>query len=134
MAYILINALPILAATVAGLLFGVVWTRIPGRGGEERRLTVRLAITAFAAEFWLASILAGALILAPRQAGEWVMAIGTAVVIWVGFVVPSLAVTLSFRRHGPWAIIADCGYWLGAMVLQAIVLQAIGLAPPPIAP
>jgi hypothetical protein len=42
------------------------------------------------AEFWLASILAGALILAPSQAGVWVRALGSAVVILIGFVVAVL--------------------------------------------
>ncbi|MEQ8772971.1 MAG: hypothetical protein RIC51_09080, partial [Erythrobacter sp.] len=89
MIYIILNLLPIAAATLVGLAIGLVWLRasdilLPGW---------RTLAAAALAEFWLASILAGALILAPPQAGEWVMALGSAVVIWIGFVVPVLWVT-----------------------------------------
>ena len=133
MSYILVNALPILIATVASLLFGLAWSRTLGGQEPERRLSAGFAFGAFLAEFWLASILAGALILAPRQAGAWTMAIGSAVVIWIGFVLPSLLVTLRYRRLGARAILSDCGHWLGAMVVQAAVLQAVGLSAPPAA-
>ena len=94
MIYILINLWPIAAATLLGLAIGLVWLRasgirLPGWAG--------LAGAALA-EFWLAAIMAGALILAPPEAGAWVMAVGSAVVIWIGFVVPVLCVT--FMAHG----------------------------------
>ena len=82
---------------------------------------------------WLAAILAGALILAPREAGAWVMALGSAVVIWIGFVVPVLWVTLGAYGLGKGRIIAGMAYWLVVMVGQAALMQAIGLVPPPAA-
>ncbi len=87
-------------------------------------------ITALIAESWLAAILAGALILAPPQADPWVMAIASAVVIWIGFVVPVLAVTHVFRGLSTSALMLDCVHWLLVMTVQAAVLQAIGLARP----
>lgn len=139
MSYILTNALPILIATLASLLFGYAWTAAFGRptaaaslpGSRSASLSAGFALGAFVAEFWLASILAGALILAPRQAGEWTMAIGSAVVIWIGFVLPALVVTLGYHRLGARRVFADCAHWLGAMVIQAAVLQAVGLTAPP---
>jgi hypothetical protein len=129
MIYIILNALPILAATLAGLAFGAGYYRLVDRSpnAASRSLTV----VAFAAEFWFASILAGALILAPPEAGKWVMAIGTAVVIWIGFVVPALLVTLRYRGLSARAVLADCGHWLGVVIVHAAVLQSIGLQPPP---
>jgi hypothetical protein len=60
------------------------------------------------------------------------MAIGSALVIWIGFVVPATIVTLRYHRHG-WATVArDCGYWLVVMVVQALVLKSWGLVPPPV--
>lgn len=131
MSYILLNIMPILAATAAGLVLGFLWLRIAGRQGG--RISAGFGIAAFIAEFWLACILAGALILAPPQAPPLVMALMTPVVIWIGFVVPALTVTLPSRGLGVRAVLSDCGLWLGTMVLQAAVLHAIGLAPPPAA-
>ena len=129
MIYILLNAMPILLATLAGLLLGLLWYRSVDRRGVTMRWAV-LPI-AFVAEFWLAAILAGALILAPRQAAPWTMALASAVVIWLGFVVPTLLVTHLHRRLPLRMVFADCGHWLGVMLVQAAALQAIGLQAPP---
>jgi hypothetical protein len=123
MIYIAINALPILAAAVAGLAFGALWYR--------RSVTPGVIATAFVAGAWLAAILAGALILAPPKGGVWTMTIGSAVVIWAGFVAPALVASYRLRGLSWRTIAADCGYWLGAMVVQAIVMRLIGLTPPP---
>ena len=127
MIYILLNAGPIVAATLAGLLIGLAYHRIAGlpRGG------MGLLVTTAIAQAWFAAILAGALILAPAKAGDWTMAIGSAIVIWIGFVVPVAVVTLRARRIGAGAVVGDCLYWLAVMVAQAIVLKSIGLVPPP---
>ena len=124
MIYIVDNALPILLATLAGLTAGALFhpaaRRRPGWW-----------VTAFVAEFWFASILAGALILAPPKADRWVMAIGTAVVIWAGFVAPALVVTLRARGVPVRGVFGDAGHWLAVMVVEAVVLHAIGLVAPP---
>ncbi|MBE7199635.1 MAG: DUF1761 domain-containing protein [Parafilimonas terrae] len=133
MSYILDNFVPILGATLAGLLIGAAYARSLGwRVGAIRpRFSVGFAVLAFVAEFWLACILAGALILAPSgQAGPWTMAIGSAVVIWIGFVAPALLVTERFRGLSLRDTLFDCAYWLVAMVAEAAVLHAIGLTHP----
>jgi len=126
MIYIWLNALPILAATVAGLLVGWLYHRLFGRASGGRP-TAGFMLTAFLAQAWFAAILAGALILAPKQAGVWVMAIGSAVLIWVGFMVPAVIVTQRYRGVKPVTVTLDCFYWLAVMVVQAVVMQAIGL-------
>ncbi|KAB7648847.1 hypothetical protein [Polymorphobacter fuscus] len=128
MIYILLNAVPILAATLAGLLVGLVYhrlSRLPQAG-------IGLVVTVALAQAWFAAILAGALILAPDKAGGWTMAIGSAVVIWIGFVVPTVVVTLRGRRIDAGAVAVDCVYWLVVMLVQAVVLKSIGLVPPPV--
>lgn len=127
MIYIQLNAGPILAATFAGLAFGALYLQLSG-------LTLRsfgLLLTAFVAEAWFAAILAGALILAPAKADPWTMAIGTAVVIWIGFIVPVLVVTLRARRIGAAAVALEALHWLGVMLIQTVVLKTIGLVAPP---
>ncbi len=128
MIYILLNAVPILAATLAGLIIGFFYHRMAGlpRGG------VGLLATVAVAQAWFAAILAGALILAPAKAGDWTMAIGSAIVIWIGFVVPVVVVTLRGRSTGAGSVAVDCLYWLAVMLAQAIVLKTIGLVPPPV--
>ncbi len=122
MIYIILNAVPILAATLAGLIAGLLLHGAP-QGPFDRAI-------AFVAQAWFAAILAGALILAPPRADAWVMAIASAVVIWLGFVVPAVLVTLRYRKKA-WGIVAtDCSYWLLVMVVQAVVLKSIGLVPP----
>lgn len=129
MIYIVDNLWPILVATLAGLAAGAIVHALAGRA--ERRIAAGFVMTAFVAEFWFAAILAGALILAPAKANPWIMAVGTAVVIWIGFVVPALIVTLRYRGMTVRTVAVDCGHWLAVMAVEAAVLHAIGLRPPP---
>ncbi len=126
MNYIVTNMLPIGAATLAGLGIGLLY--LPLRGA---RPTAGLAATALVAEAWLACILAGALILAPEQAaGPWTMALTSAVVIWIGFVLPTLLVTQVGERLPARATVANCAHWLLVMLAQAAILQGVGLVHP----
>ena len=131
MSYIGSNIAPILAATVAGLLIGAIYRVLSATQQDGGRGPLVLGIIAFLAEFWLASILAGALILAPVQANAWTIALGTAVVIWTGFVLPVLVVSYAARRLRTLDLILDCIHWLVVMVVQAAVLNFIGLVHPP---
>lgn len=127
MIYIAQNIGQILAATAAGLVIGALYlalTRAPKPGPG-------LVLAAVVAEFWLCAILAGALILAPKQAPAWTMALGSAFIIWVGFVLPALVVTLRHRQQPAGAVAGDCAHWLAVMLVQAATLQAIGLTAPP---
>lgn len=129
MIYILLNIVPILVATFVGLLIGAVHHRLVG--GSTPRPSPGLIALAALGEFWLAAILAGALILAPPKADPWIMAIGSAVIIWAGFVLPSMMITLAYRGLARRIVIADSVHWLNVMVAQAIVMKLIGLMPPP---
>ena len=60
------------------------------------------------------------------------MSLGSAVVIWIGFVVPVNIVTLRARRHGWPTAVMDSLYWLAVMLVQAVVLKSWGLVPPPL--
>ena len=127
MIYILLNLLPITIATLLALLLGLARHRAGGGG----RLGTGVALTALFAHFWLAAILAGALILAPPKADPWVMALASAAVIWAGFVAPSVALSQAYRGVAAGRVWGDCLYWLVAMLAEAAVMKAIGLVPPP---
>ena len=130
--YIGTNLIAILAATLAGLAFGVVFHAMAGRAeGRGNGLhSLRLLIVSALAEFWLAAILAGALILAPVEANAWTITLVTPVVIWIGFVVPVLAVSYTARRLGLRSLLLDAAHWLAVMVGQGAVLHLVGLAKP----
>jgi len=128
--YIVLNAVAIIAATLAGLAVGggyqAVWRSgqpLPNSPGTT------LAI-AFIGEAWLCAILAGALILAPAKGSVWTMTIGSAAVIWLGFVVPALVASYRYRAIAMRVALIDCGHWLVVMLVQAVVLRLIGLVPP----
>lgn len=138
MRYILVNAGPILAATLAAFVFGAAWygalakpwMRAARLDGAELRPSLLLYLFVIACEAWIAAILAGALILAPVEAGGWTVALGSAFIIWVGFVLPVIAVNHRYQRL-PWTLTAiDAGHWLGAMLLMSAVLRAIGVEGP----
>jgi hypothetical protein len=132
MIYIVLNAAAIFAATLAGLAFGAIYFAVL-RGGRTQPAGIRVTLAiAFVAEFWLCSILAGALILAPPKGGVWTMTLGSAFVIWLGFVVPALAASYRYRAIALRTTLVDCGHWLGVMLAQAAVLRLIGLVPPPV--
>lgn len=123
MHYILSNIIAITAAMLAGLAILFL--------GFRSRLKRSMLAAAAIALFWLASILAGALILAPVDAGPWTVALGTSFIIWIGFVLPALSIALTLRGHRWRANLADATWWLAIMLVQAVVLHSIGLTKPP---
>jgi len=127
MIYILLNILPIGLATLFGLALGWGYARL----ADVERLRASAVIVAALGMFWLASILAGALILAPDKASPWVMATASAVVIWAGFALPIVILTQQFRSMPLRSILGDCAFWLAAMLGQAVLMKLIGLVPPP---
>lgn len=122
MIYIALNAIPIGIATLLGLFAAQFLDRPKGFVGW---------LVALVASAWLCAILAGALILAPPKAPLWVMTMGSAIVIWAGFILPALTTALVMAGQR-WGQIARAnGWWLLAMLCQAAVMRLIGLVPPP---
>ncbi|MEO1656421.1 MAG: DUF1761 domain-containing protein [Pseudomonadota bacterium] len=139
MIYIVINVLPILAATAAAFVFGAVYYGVLGQpwmaaagltDQDVKNPSPWPFVIAFIAEFWVASIMAGALILAPPEAGAWTMAFGTAFILWIGFVLPVMLVNHRYEGRSLALTAINSGHWLGVFLVQVSVLQAIGLQPP----
>ena len=122
MSYILLNLAPIAAAAIVGFLLLALIHRA--------RLTTGRATCAFLGLAWLAAILAGALILAPVEAGGWTIALGSAFIIWIGFVLPALAIALTLRGVSMGAALLDAFLWLAIMLTQAAVMHLIGTVRP----
>ncbi len=132
MIYIVLNAFAILAATLAGVAVGTAYQTLWGQATWLKDTRITALATVLVCQAWLCAILAGALILAPAKGSVWTMTIGSAVVIWLGFVAPSLIASYRYRAIGLRMAMVDCGYWLIVMMVQAIVLRLVGLAPPPV--
>ena len=142
MIYILDNIVAILAGTVAAFIWGGLYYRVlrgpwlraagPNAVRAEARPGLLHYLGVFVAEFWMAAILAGAVILAPTDegAGPWVMALGSAFIIWVGFVLPAIFVSYRVLGLKGSLIVLDTLHWLGAMVLIATVVQLVGVSGP----
>jgi hypothetical protein len=127
-----LNAAAILVATLASIAFGALYYGAASRGRARPPGLGGTLMTAFVAEFWLCAILAGALLLAPPKGGVWTMTLGSAFVVWIGFVAPVILATYRVRALGMRTAFIDGAHWLGAMLIQATVLRLIGLVPPPV--
>ncbi|MEL7319260.1 MAG: hypothetical protein AAFN04_11555 [Pseudomonadota bacterium] len=126
MVYNLQNIAAIFAATTVGLLLGLLAVRI-----SNGLLPSVWALCVVAlAEFWMACILAGALILAPPQAPAWVMALATPFIIWIGFIAPVIAVSGAVSELSSRSSLRTSLHWLVVMLAMAATLQAIGLTAP----
>lgn len=131
MIYIVMNLTAIVVATLAGLAFGTLYYRFAQQSRSAPSRIWSTFFEAFVAEFWVCAILAGALILSPSKGSLWTMTIGSAFVIWIGFVMPTLVASYRYRGMTMRVALVDCSHWLGMMVVQAVVLRLIGLVPPP---
>ena len=134
--YIFLNLFPITAAAAASFLWGALWyyllrrpySRAVGESVHRRPLSTYALV--FALEWWLAAILIGALILAPVEAGRWTVGLGSAFIIWVGFVLPATVINTRLQPR-PWSLaLIDAGHWLGAMLVQAVVMLLVGTTAP----
>lgn len=129
MIYIVTNAVAIIVATLCSLGVGLACVRAAPRRRPRAGAGGAIAVI-FLAELWLCAILAGALILAPPRGGVWTMTLGTAFIIWIGFVLPTIVAGHRHRALGWRTIAADGGHGLAVMLVQAVVLRLIGLTPP----
>ena len=130
MIYIVLNAVAIVVATLAGTIVGAAYHRVLRHARPRMTVSLGAIATIFLAELWLCAILAGALILAPPKGGVWTMSLGSAFIIWIGFVVPAVVASYRYRAVATRTALLDCGHWLGVMLVQAVVLRLIGLVAP----
>lgn len=124
MIYILLNAWPISVAALSSVGLAALWYR--------KAVPPGTLVTIMVAHWWLGAILAGALILAPPKGSVWTMTLGSAFIIWIGFVAPALIASYRIRAIGWSAALGDAAFFLAAMILQAVLMRTIGLVPPPV--
>jgi hypothetical protein len=135
----MLNYLAVVAAAVAGWLFGAVWYGVLGKAWlaalgrtpeeiaamrAERRMPIGPMILSFFAALLMAAMLSGIMV----HTGGFSPRIGiiSALLIWLGFVVTTIAVNNAFPGRKAMLTVIDSGHWLGVLVLQGLVLGLLG--------
>jgi hypothetical protein len=140
-----VNYLAILVAAVVGWVIGAgwymtlarPWVDAHGRTVEEFKAQAEAAkgtsaawlpyVLAFVAEVIMAWVLAGLLAhLGPGQTTLW-NGIVSALFVWLGFVVTTIAVNNMFGMKKNMLTVIDSGHWLAVLVAMGIVLGLFGV-------
>jgi hypothetical protein len=140
-----VNYLAILVAALAGWVIGAVWymslskqwVAAHGKTMDEFKAQMEGAkgtsaawmpyLLAFIAEAIMAWVLAGLLAhLGPDQTTVS-NGIVSALFVWVGFVVTTLAVNNMFSMRKAMLTVIDSGHWLAVLVVMGIVLGLFGV-------
>jgi hypothetical protein len=135
-----VNYLAVVLAAVASFLFGGVWYGIFSKqwmaaanmnfddikqvkGGAS---IVPYAI-AFIAQLIMATVLAG--VIGHLGQGQVTLKNGviSAALIWLGFVVTSLAVNHAFQMQKKALTVIDGGHWLGVLLVQGAIIGWLGV-------
>lgn len=138
MAFAGINWLAVLLAAAAAWITGAVWyatlakpwAAAQGRTMEEIKAAgtpvVPYAIT-FGCELVMAFVLAGSVgHLGPGQVTLRNSLI-SAFFLWVGFVLPTVAVNNMFGARRPMLTAIDAGHWLAVLLVMGAVIGAMGV-------
>lgn len=134
-----INYVAILAAAVASWLAGAVWYGILGKqwlaalGWTEsdmmgpdgkRRMPVGPMVLSFIAALIMAFMLSGLMAhVGPPTVRSGII---SGALVWVGFVITSIAVNNAFQRRKTMLTAIDGGHWLLALIVQGAVLGLLG--------
>ena len=140
-----VNYLAILVAAVVGWVIGAAWymsfakpwVAAHGRTMEDFKAQADAAkgtsaawlpyVLAFIAELIMAWVLAGLLAhLGSGQTNVW-NGIVSALFVWVGFVVTTIAVNNMFGMRKPMLTVIDSGHWLAVLLVMGIVLGLFGV-------
>lgn len=140
------NFLVMLGAAVAAWLFGALWYGTLGRqwvaaqdttievfkarqAAKAGRLSATLPfVLSFAAELLMAYVLYG---LMKHVAHTNPLSVGTGVVsavfVWLGFMLTSMAVNNAFTGRKALLTLIDAGHWLGVMLILGALLGAFAV-------
>ena len=131
-----INILAVGLAAVAAFAFGAAYYTILGKiwldasGKTEAKVKQERTATPFITSF-VGLVVMGIVLSSqfmPQQLGlepanTW-YAIHIALMLWVGFIVTSMATNNAFQGAKPKLTLIDAGHWLGVVVIQAVILCA----------
>lgn len=133
MAFSGLSYLAVVLAAVAGFITGSVWYGVLGKAWmsalgktkEDMKPTPLPFIVAGIAQLVMAFMLAGIL----GHLGEVTVwnGIVSAFFIWLGFILPSMAVNHAFQGAKTGLTVIDSGHWLAVLVVMGAVLGIFGV-------
>lgn len=125
----------ILLAAAASFIFGGLWygifaarstgTTADGMSESGRRIAMPLLLViTFVAQVVMAVMLSGILVHVTRSGIPFTLRSGifSAVMIWIGFVMTTLAATNALHGAPFSRTLVDGGYWLGVLLIQSAML------------
>ncbi len=132
-----INFMAVLAAAVASWMVGAAWYGVLAKqwmaslGWTEEdvkspdgKMPMGPMITSFVAEIIMALVLLG--VLSHMKVAGIQIALMVAFLIWLGFVVTTIAVNNAFSKRSIMLTVIDSGHWLLVLLVQGIVLGLWG--------
>lgn len=129
-----INFVALAVAALAGFGFGAAyytllskpWLAAVGKTEEEIKQSRSATpfLTSLVALLVMAFVLAGHFAEHNADGVTAGHAIESAVMLWLGFVLTSMAVNNAFQGSPPKLTVIDSAHWLGVLVIQALVLSA----------
>lgn len=134
-----INYVGVVAAAVAAWLAGAAWYGILGKqwvaalGWTEadmmgpdgrRRVPVGPMVLSFVASLIMAFMLSG--LMGHLGAPTVRSGIISGALVWLGFVITSIAVNNAFQKRKAMLSVIDGGHWLLALIVQGAVLGLLG--------
>ena|SRR5437899_2654169 len=137
MAFAGINYLAVLIAAVAGFAFGAAyyiglsrqWLAAVGKTKEE--VAAKRSPTPFIISIVALAVMAWTLagIMGHLGAGQVTLKNGviSALFVWLGFVITTLAVNNAFGQRKPMLTVIDGIHWLGVLVIQGAIIGAMGV-------
>jgi Protein of unknown function (DUF1761) len=129
----------IIVAAIVSFMFGWLWYGVllskswmAAAGKSEAEIKAQGAspapfVIAFVAQFVMAWVLAG--LIGHVGSGQVTFKIGmiTAALIWIGFVITTLAVNHAFQGAKRSLTVIDGGHWLGVLLLQGGIIGLLGV-------
>lgn len=136
-----VNYVAILIAAIAAWITGAVWYGIFGKqwlaasGRTQEDIGMKRGtpafylpfVVAFIANVVMAWVLAGVIFHAAP--GQFTVRNGiiSAALVWLGFVVTTIAVNNAFGGRKPVLTLIDAGHWLAALIVTGAILGAMGV-------
>jgi hypothetical protein len=134
-----VSYLAILLAAVASWVFGALWYGLLGKPwmaahgwaskeemlGAQGKPSPMPFVLSFLAELLMAWVLAGIVgHMGKVDAGNAVM---SGFLAWLGFVITTMGVNHAYSKAKPALTVIDGGHWLGVLVIQGLVIGAMGV-------
>jgi hypothetical protein len=129
-----VNYLAVLVAAVGAWITGAVWYGLLGKAWvaahgktkEELKPTPLAFVVSFAAALIIAFVLAGVVgAVGAGKVGVW-SGIVTGALVWLGFVVTTMAVTNLYAGRRTTLTVIDAGHWLASLVVIGAIVGAFG--------